>query len=94
MNFRDWLFRTYIVLSHFKPKIFTSEEKEKQVIPKMIEDNRAKDRCSMCSLCIDRYLSLSKPIAMLTPKRWNNHFLIIPFQRTVFPKKRNILRFW
>ena len=43
MSIRDALFRCYIRLSGYKPKIFTSAEK-KELIPKMIEANRKQER--------------------------------------------------
>ncbi|MCI2069032.1 MAG: alpha/beta hydrolase [Bacilli bacterium] len=43
MSIKDLLLRSYIVLSHYKPKVFTSEEKEKTIIPQMIEANRKAD---------------------------------------------------
>lgn len=43
MGIKELLLRSYIALSHYKPKVFTSEEKEKTLIPQMIEDNRKMD---------------------------------------------------
>jgi monoterpene epsilon-lactone hydrolase len=42
MGLKELLFRSYVVLTHFTPKVFTAEEK-KELIPKMIEGNRAQD---------------------------------------------------
>lgn len=42
MGLQELIFRSYVALTHFTPKVFTPEEK-KELIPKMIETNRGQD---------------------------------------------------
>src|SRR5574344_737382 len=42
MDFKTMLFRAYVKITKFQPKILTDEEKA-ELIPKMIKDNQEKD---------------------------------------------------
>ena len=43
MELPNWVLRTFVRITHFKPKVFTDEEKAKK-IAELIEENRKQDR--------------------------------------------------